>query len=259
MHLRDYVVHALHASCNEGNSERSANPQQPVWSKRILARCLSACVLLQAPLLSAAADEQAAGSPQHYQGRQGLYSLAAPQGWERVEKAGADVLFEDPSRRSTSIGVTARRVHAAWQLPCIGMAWAAYLLQSRQPKLCTYLEAQVNPVRIKSLRDFGTLDAVCERLLAAERAKASSRLLALLMSFELDSCRCTCLTSFACMLHASKRVAAKLSSAGQRAAHGRLGLTYMAALAGFMHAVCALIALHAGLIAGVDAWRAVAI
>ncbi len=48
---------------------------------------------------------------------------------------GADALFEDPARRSTSVGVTA------------------------------------NPVKVGGIRDFGSVEQVGERLLAAERAK----------------------------------------------------------------------------------------
>ncbi len=48
------------------------------------------------------------------------------------------MLFEDPRRRSTNVGVT------------------------------------VSPVRIAALEQFGDVDAVAERLLGAERAKASA-------------------------------------------------------------------------------------
>jgi hypothetical protein len=50
-------------------------------------------------------------------------------------KAGADVLFVDPERKSTTVGVT------------------------------------VSPVRIASLAQFGDVAAVGQRLLGAERAK----------------------------------------------------------------------------------------
>ena len=50
-------------------------------------------------------------------------------------KAGADVLFEDPVRKSSTLGVT------------------------------------VNPIRMDSLEAFGDLDAVASRLLQAEKAK----------------------------------------------------------------------------------------
>jgi len=52
-----------------------------------------------------------------------------------LRAAGADVLFEDPGRRSTSVGVT------------------------------------VSPVRVASIEQFGDLEAVGQRLLDAERKK----------------------------------------------------------------------------------------
>ena len=52
-------------------------------------------------------------------------------------KAGADILFLDPERKSTTVGVT------------------------------------VSPVRIASLEQFGDVPAVGKRLLDAERAKVS--------------------------------------------------------------------------------------
>lgn len=55
----------------------------------------------------------------------------------QVEKAGATVLFEDPAKRGNTIGVV------------------------------------VNPVRISSLKDFGTPDDVADKLIAAERRKVN--------------------------------------------------------------------------------------
>ena len=66
------------------------------------------------------------------------YSLSLPASYERKGKAGADVLFEDPTRRSTSVGVS------------------------------------VSPVRVKDLEAFGTLDFVVGRLLEVEKAKEST-------------------------------------------------------------------------------------
>ena len=48
------------------------------------------------------------------------------------------LLFEDPEKRSSTIGVV------------------------------------VNPVRIKSLRDFGSVDVVAQKLIAAERKKVGA-------------------------------------------------------------------------------------
>ncbi len=57
----------------------------------------------------------------------------------QVEKAGATLLFEDPATRGNTIGVV------------------------------------VNPVRIASLKDFGSLDEVADKLIAAERRKVTSK------------------------------------------------------------------------------------
>lgn len=57
----------------------------------------------------------------------------------QVEKAGATLLFEDPATRGNTIGVV------------------------------------VNPVRIASLKDFGSLDEVADKLIAAERRKVNSK------------------------------------------------------------------------------------
>ncbi len=56
-----------------------------------------------------------------------------------MEKAGATLLFEDPATRGNTIGVV------------------------------------VNPVRIASLKDFGSLDEVADKLIAAERRKVTSK------------------------------------------------------------------------------------
>ncbi|GAX74401.1 hypothetical protein CEUSTIGMA_g1849.t1 [Chlamydomonas eustigma] len=66
------------------------------------------------------------------------YRVSVPMSWEKIEKAGADVLFEDPDRRSTSLGVT------------------------------------VNPVRVSDITKFGSLEVVGEKLLEAERKKEST-------------------------------------------------------------------------------------
>ncbi|KAL6748977.1 PsbP-domain-containing protein [Haematococcus lacustris] len=76
------------------------------------------------------------------------YALVPPMGWERKDKAGADVLFEDPARRSSSLGVT------------------------------------VSPVRVASIEEFGGLDSVGSALLEAERKKESTLGVSLLTSIE---------------------------------------------------------------------------
>lgn len=63
------------------------------------------------------------------------YQINLPLGWKTTQKAGADALFEEPSRTSTNVGVT------------------------------------VAPVRVPSLEAFGDLTSVSDKLLAAERKK----------------------------------------------------------------------------------------
>eukprot|EP00798_Chlamydomonas_sp_ICE-L_P026853 gene26853-4456_t len=96
--------------------------------------------------VAAVADKNVGSTP--YVNTKQKYSMAVPSEWEKIDKMGADVLFEDPSRRSSSLGVT------------------------------------VNPVKIKSIRDFGSveeiksiryfgsMEEVGEKLLNAERNKS---------------------------------------------------------------------------------------
>jgi hypothetical protein len=74
------------------------------------------------------------------------YQLEVPSAWERIDKAGADVLFEDATKRSSSIGVTA------------------------------------NLVRVKTLESFGSLDEIGSKLIEAERKKESTLSIVLLSS-----------------------------------------------------------------------------
>eukprot|EP01025_Chloroclados_australasicus_P016018 TRINITY_DN17835_c0_g1_i1.p1 TRINITY_DN17835_c0_g1~~TRINITY_DN17835_c0_g1_i1.p1 ORF type:complete len:242 (-),score=17.09 TRINITY_DN17835_c0_g1_i1:245-970(-) len=76
-----------------------------------------------------------ASSLKLFQSDQFNYQFEVPQEWEKKDKAGADVLFEFPQRRSTSVGVT------------------------------------VTPVRVNSLSEFGTMEAAGDRLMKIERAK----------------------------------------------------------------------------------------
>jgi hypothetical protein len=84
----------------------------------------------------------------YYADERQAYRLLPPPGWELRQKAGADALWEDPARRSSSLGVT------------------------------------VSPVRVASLAAFGPLGAVGERLLGAERAKESTLSVAMLSQAE---------------------------------------------------------------------------
>ncbi|KAF8079536.1 hypothetical protein N665_1020s0004 [Sinapis alba] len=66
------------------------------------------------------------------------FTLLVPSSWIKVEKAGANVLFEEPDKRSNNIGVV------------------------------------VSPVRIKSLQDFGSPQFVADKLINAEKRKEST-------------------------------------------------------------------------------------
>jgi hypothetical protein len=66
------------------------------------------------------------------------YSFQRPESWEQVDKAGADVLFRDPLKKSSTLGMT------------------------------------VLPVMVPTLEKFGSLESVAEKLIAAEKAKEST-------------------------------------------------------------------------------------
>ncbi|KAG2295784.1 hypothetical protein Bca4012_002794 [Brassica carinata] len=76
---------------------------------------------------------------QRYTDSKDGFTLLVPYSWTKVEKAGANVLFEEPEKRSNNIGVV------------------------------------VSPVRIKSLEDFGTPQFVADKLINAEKRKESTK------------------------------------------------------------------------------------
>ncbi|KAG2501632.1 hypothetical protein HYH03_000137 [Edaphochlamys debaryana] len=88
--------------------------------------------------LPAATSAPGPATLSEYSNTQQRYRLMVPAAWDVKGKAGADVLFEDPARRSTSVGVT------------------------------------VNPVKVSSIEQFGGLDDVGAKLLNAERSKEST-------------------------------------------------------------------------------------
>ncbi|CDP18032.1 unnamed protein product [Coffea canephora] len=67
------------------------------------------------------------------------FTLLRPSSWIKVEKAGATVLFEEANKGSNNVGIV------------------------------------VIPVRISSLRDFGTPQFVADKLIEAERRKESTK------------------------------------------------------------------------------------
>lgn len=63
------------------------------------------------------------------------YVLDRPTSWEQTSKAGADVLFTDPQKKSTTVGVT------------------------------------VNPIKIAGLEQFGDVETVRKKLVDTEKQK----------------------------------------------------------------------------------------
>nr|ADE76588.1 unknown [Picea sitchensis] len=104
---------------------------------------LISLALLAASMASAhdnagAQDEKSMPSLERFIDEKEGFTLLKPSDWNKVDKAGATVLFEDPDVRTNNIGVV------------------------------------VNPVRISSLKDFGTPQDVADKLLKAERKKPST-------------------------------------------------------------------------------------
>lgn len=86
------------------------------------------------PCAGKAAALQQNGVIEYVNNKQG-YRIERPSTWEQTSKAGADVLFTDPLRKSTTIGVT------------------------------------VNPIKIAGLEQFGDVKTVREKLVNTEKQK----------------------------------------------------------------------------------------
>ncbi|CAI7927264.1 unnamed protein product [Closterium sp. NIES-54] len=83
------------------------------------------------------AEDSLAEGLRPYEDEARRFSIMVPAAWEQRDKAGATALFASPERRGDTLGVV------------------------------------VNPVRVRSLRDFGDIDLVATRLLDAERRKTA--------------------------------------------------------------------------------------
>ncbi|KAL0022668.1 hypothetical protein WJX79_007653 [Trebouxia sp. C0005] len=81
---------------------------------------------------------QQPGLIQYINPKQG-YRIDRPSSWEQTSKAGADVLFADPAKKSTTIGVT------------------------------------VSPIKIAGLEQFGDVQTVREKLMNTEKQKESTK------------------------------------------------------------------------------------
>ncbi|URD78844.1 Lipase (class 3) [Musa troglodytarum] len=97
-------------------------------------------LLLPFPFFFSSSSSVAASSPplEPYNDSAQGFTLLRPSSWIQVEKAGATALFEE-GKGSNSIGVV------------------------------------VNPVRLASLKDFGTPEFVADKLIRAERKKESTK------------------------------------------------------------------------------------
>lgn len=116
-----------------GSSMRASAP--PATPAPILSR---RAILSLFPIMHLTSSSAHASSIPFTLYQQKGYQLEVPSSWEKIGKAGADVLFEDPAKRSTSIGVTA------------------------------------NPVRVKTLEAFGSLEEIGSKLIESERKKEST-------------------------------------------------------------------------------------
>ncbi|KAJ0259014.1 PsbP domain-containing protein 2 [Hirschfeldia incana] len=90
-------------------------------------------------LLDKAKSMAESGDLQRYTDSKDGFTLLVPSSWTKVEKPGASVLFEEPEKRSNSIGVV------------------------------------VSHVRIKCLDDFGTPQFVADKLINAKKRKESTK------------------------------------------------------------------------------------
>ncbi|KAG2331932.1 hypothetical protein Bca4012_018483 [Brassica carinata] len=118
------------------------NPSSTVgvsFSKRHLNLSILTLLFNGGFLLDKAKSMAESGDLQRYTDSKDGFTLLVPSSWTKVEKAGANALFEEPEKRSNNIGVV------------------------------------VSPVRIKSLEDFGTPQFVADKLITAEKRKESTK------------------------------------------------------------------------------------
>ena len=109
---------------------------------------------LQLHLLAETATSlQQKGLTEYVNSKQG-YRIDRPSPWEQTSKAGADVLFTDPSKKSTTIGVT------------------------------------VNPIKIAGLEQFGDVETVRKKLVDTEKQKVSAYLCGVQCASCLNHCLC---------------------------------------------------------------------
>lgn len=116
---------------------------QPISCIRSSRRAAISLLLLTLPIpakLAIAADEEMKLqlNLEAYTDEKQGFTILRPSQWNKIDKAGATVLFEDPQSKGNNVGVV------------------------------------VNPVKISSLKEFGTVDVVADKLLQAEKRKPST-------------------------------------------------------------------------------------
>eukprot|EP00892_Ulva_mutabilis_P006617 jgi/Ulvmu1/4327/UM002_0050.1 len=114
-------------------------PFRQVLSRRDILELTASTLLTTGSRQAQATEHEVAAeiSAELYRSSTG-YQIQKPAAWSSKQKAGAEVLFSDPEKASTTVGVT------------------------------------VSPVRIASLTAFGSSDDVAAKLLAAEKKKEST-------------------------------------------------------------------------------------
>mmetsp|Transcript_20086 Transcript_20086/g.60671 ORF Transcript_20086/g.60671 Transcript_20086/m.60671 type:complete len:257 (-) Transcript_20086:232-1002(-) len=125
-------------SASQDSNSVLDSSSQVVLARRGALVAVAAVIALPPLLPLAAAADEGSTDLQEFRNTQQGYRLQRPAAWAQTSKAGADALFEDPARKSSTLGVT------------------------------------VSPIRVDSLDAFGDLDAVASRLLQAEKAKEST-------------------------------------------------------------------------------------
>ncbi|GMN61684.1 hypothetical protein TIFTF001_030765 [Ficus carica] len=124
---------------NYGNDPQTQALPWPLLTKRQL--CLSSLAFILngfSPNLANSISAQVPELERYTDSNEG-FTLLRPSSWIKVDKAGATVLFEEVNNGSNNVGVV------------------------------------VNPVRLSTLREFGSPEFVADKLIQAERRKESTK------------------------------------------------------------------------------------
>ncbi|CAM6125962.1 unnamed protein product [Calypogeia fissa] len=122
----------------ERTEERSVGGRREFMAASFLLSCACHSTWVSTEAAAAAEDTMKEIPLELYSDIKDGFTLMRPVPWNKVDKPGASIFFEDPESRSNNIGVT------------------------------------VAPVRIASLNGFGTVDDIVKKLVKAERDKPST-------------------------------------------------------------------------------------